>query len=84
VKCIKISIAACCRLSFSVFADEAARRVKLIYVHGFNDLIAFNMETNQANFTACAITKRYAISTATQQGKNILSTILLPKRQTCL
>lgn len=50
-----------------------------VFVHGFNDVFAFSMQSTAPNFASCATGLRYAISTASQQGKNIISTILAAK-----
>ncbi|RYY75042.1 MAG: hypothetical protein EOO52_12090 [Gammaproteobacteria bacterium] len=68
-----------CFFSGSVFAGETTGKVNLLYVHGYNDFILFSMISAQPGFASCAVTGRYAISTSTQQGKNIFSTILAAK-----
>ena len=65
--------------SISAFAGETTGKVNLVYVHGYNDFLLFSMTSSQPSFASCAVTGRYAISTSTQQGKNILSTILAAK-----
>ncbi len=65
--------------SASAFAGETTGKVKLLFIHAYNDTILFTMETTQPNLAACAVTGRYAISTSSQQGKNILSSILAAK-----
>jgi len=65
--------------SANVFAGETTGKVSLLYVHGYNDFILFGMTSAQPSYAACAVTGRYAISTSSQQGKNILSTVLAAK-----
>ena len=65
--------------SAAAFAGDTTGKVSLLYIHAYNDLILFNMTATQSNLASCAVTGRYAISTATQQGKNILSAILAAK-----
>jgi hypothetical protein len=48
-------------------------------VHYYNDFVLFSLESTQPSLAACAVTGRYVVSTSTQQGKNILSTILAAK-----
>ena len=66
-------------LSVNTFAGETTGKVNLLYIHGYNDFILFSMTSSQPSFASCAVTGRYAISTSTQQGKNILSTVLAAK-----
>lgn len=60
-------------------AGTTTGTVNQLYIHEYNDSILFNMTSQSQNFIGCATTKRYAVSTSTQQGKNILSTILAAK-----
>lgn len=61
------------------YAGTTTGTVSQVFVHGYNDIILFNMQSMYSNFASCATTLRYAISTSTQQGKNTLSTILSAK-----
>ena len=63
----------------STFAGDTTGKVNLVYVHGYNDFILFSLTSTQPNFSSCAVSGRYAISTSTQQGKNILSVVLAAK-----
>jgi hypothetical protein len=64
---------------FNAYAGTTTGSVNLVYVHGYNDTILFNMESTAPNYAACATTNRYAVSTTSQQGKNILASILTAK-----
>lgn len=74
-----LSVGLMCWFSVNVFAGTTEGKVGSIFVHGFNDAFAFGMISTNPMFASCATSRRYAISTATQQGKNILSTILAAK-----
>lgn len=66
-------------LSLQAFAGETQGKIQSIWVHGYNDTVLISLVTTQPNLAPCAVTGRYAISTSTQQGKNIMSTILFAK-----
>lgn len=63
----------------SVFAGSTTGKIHTIWVHYYNDFVLFSLESTQPSLAACAVTGRYVVSTSTQQGKNILSTILAAK-----
>ena len=66
-------------LACNAFAGVTEGKLSTVFVHGFNDVFAFRMQSSSPNFASCATSMRYAVSTSTQQGKNILSTILAAK-----
>ena len=66
-------------LSPSVFAGNTTGKIHTVWVHNYNDFVLFSLESTQPSFTTCAVTGRYVVSTSTQQGKNILSTVLAAK-----
>lgn len=66
-------------MSSTAIAGETKGKVRSIWIHAYNDYVFFNLGSAQPGFSACAVTHRYVVSTATQQGKNILSTILAAK-----
>ncbi len=66
-------------LSPFVWSGETKGKVGTVWVHGYNDFLLFNVITTKPGYATCAVTQRYAISTSTQQGKNILAVILSAK-----
>lgn len=79
MKLKKIFCGLICIVAGNASAGVTEGKPTAIFVHGFNDGIAFAMQSTGPNFASCATSLRYAISTSTQQGKNILSTILAAK-----
>jgi len=68
-----------CVLACNAKAGVTDGKLGTVFVHGFNDVVAFGMQSSSPNFASCAISMRYAVSTSTQQGKNLLTTILAAK-----
>ncbi len=62
-----------------VWSGETRGKVGTVWAHGYNDSVLFNIVSTQPNYAPCAVTHRYAVSTLTQQGKNILAVILSAK-----
>jgi hypothetical protein len=65
--------------STATFAGDTTGKINLLYIHAYNDTVLFTMNSAETKFAPCAVTGRYAISTSSQQGRNILSTILAAK-----
>lgn len=68
-----------CVASGYVYAGATEGKVGAVFVHVFNDAFVFSMQPTYSGFASCATSKRYAVNTSTQQGRNILSTILAAK-----
>ncbi|MFL0798788.1 MAG: hypothetical protein K6L73_15000 [Cellvibrionaceae bacterium] len=63
-----------------VNAGNTTGTVNEVYVLGFKDAITFSLNSENQNFDACAETaERYGVSTSTEQGRVIFSTILAAK-----
>lgn len=69
----------CLIFSSSVFAGNTTGKINTIWVHYYNDFVLFSLDSSQPNLAVCAVTGRYVVSTSTQQGRNVLSTILAAK-----
>jgi hypothetical protein len=79
VKFLHLLFAILLFFSPSVFAGNTTGKIHTVWVHYYNDFVLFSLESTQPSLAACAVTGRYVVSTSTQQGKNILSTVLAAK-----
>jgi hypothetical protein len=79
VKIKSLFVGFICIFTVNVYAGTTDGKVGSVFVHAFNDVFAFGMVSTNPVFASCAASKRYAVSTSTQQGKNLLSTILAAK-----
>lgn len=65
--------------SFSVCAGNTQGIVSAVTVHTADDKVFFSITSTTQNFATCATSRRYVVQTTSQQGKNILSSILAAK-----
>lgn len=79
MKVRNILLGLACVFAGNVYAAPTDGKVSLVFVHVMNDVFAFGMQSTNPGFAGCATSRRYAVSTSTQQGKNALSTILAAK-----
>ena len=78
VGCLVLAVASLL-WNVSAFSGTTTGLVNEIYVHYNHDRLLFSMTSSDPMFTACATTKRYVVSTSSQQGKNVLSAVLAAK-----
>ncbi|MES2824032.1 MAG: hypothetical protein V4732_10560 [Pseudomonadota bacterium] len=79
MKVKNILIGFVCVFAGNTYAGVTEGKPSVIFVHAFNDAVVFAMQSTNPSFASCATSLRYAISTSTQQGRNVLSAILAAK-----